>query len=49
MAKKPKPDDAFEEDIELVEEEEQAPRSGAVHSTRGGTQERVGEAIVSSR
>lgn len=47
MAKKAKPDDAFEEDVELVEEL-QEPQSGAVHSTRG-KQERVGEAIVSSR
>lgn len=48
MAKKPKLDDAFKEDVELVEEM-QEPQSGAVHATRGGTQERVGEAIVSSR
>jgi hypothetical protein len=45
---KKKLDDAFEEDIELVDEEQPTPDSGAVHSTRG-KQERIGEAIVTSR
>lgn len=50
MAKKPKkakPDDVLK-DIELVDEG-QEPQAGAVHSSRGTKEERVGEAIVTSR